>query len=225
MSSGKYNNMTFILFVSIFIIALVWISFQLFIFVIKTNAESAISTINERYQLENRLGEKTTITQSLDETDSRALELYYSKIQPIMSKYQALQKFKIKNSKPISNSLPLNFNEFDRSTFSVTTKDLNIKNEITINKRVLQIKGGILDVISPDLQIEGAWGVYLNDDLIYSINLFTNEEKTETIGFNSFKYVFNEDKQLFLRVVYLFKNIKTNEIEYFVHEQTIEIKK
>jgi len=121
------------------------------------------------------------------------------------------------------NNFPLDFNKFNSDLFTLDNKDIIFNDSIVIENNTLKIKKNMYKVINPVYISTGFWAVYFNDHFQYSSSMDLNSDKTEALGYHYFSYRFDSSKELYLRIIYSFTNIKTSEIEYFIDSELINI--
>ena len=225
MLNNKYDNITLIPLTIIIILGVLWLFLRVYSFFLDSTAVELINGIKNEYNTKLKSGEKVDINSLVVGYPKVILESYEKSVQPLKLRYQFFESFGMNKNQIEIKGYPLNFNDYNRDNFKLDNKKLLLDNNITINKRKLYISGIIKKVIDENYQTQGNWAIYFNDKLQYSSDFFISDEATESIGTHIFRYKFNEDKELYLRIVYKFQNIQTKNIEYYVNEKIINIKK
>lgn len=221
MINNKYDNMSLVPTVIIIAVAAFFLSLKAYDLIIKTTAEGVISSVNENYNAKIKLGENVDINSLLEKSQLDALVTYQKHLQKFRTRYQYLEFF---NKVKKTNGFPKDFHYFNISDFLIINNSLNVENVVNLQGMNLKIIGKIKQIEKENLVPTGFWAVYFNDKLQHSSELTLSGQKTETLGEHLFRYRFNEEKQIYLRIVYSFYENETT-IKYLVFEDLINIKK
>lgn len=222
MANTKTNSVSIITFTIIVFFLVLWIFFKGYGIIINTTAESIIDSTKATYYASVRSEEnKKNINEFLQGYPKSIIDLYYRNMEPFSLRFESFEKFK-KNNSIETNGFPKDFNEFDRNSFTLSDQDINLSNVISVSNENLTIKGNLYEVTNKNYKSNGTWAVYFNDSLKFSSKLILTEEKDESLGNHSFLFKFNENKEIYLRIVYSFENLEKQKTEYYVIEKIIK---
>lgn len=225
MLNNKYDNMTLIPLTIFIIIGVLWLFLKVYGLILDSTAVGVINNIKSDYYSRVKSGEKIDINSLIEGYPKTILETYSKTVQPFKLRYQFLESMGMNKNMIEIKGYPFNFNDYNRDNFKIDSKKVLLENNVTINKRNIYITGIIKKILDENYKTQGNWAIYFNDKLQYSSDFFISDEATESIGTHIFRYKFNEDKDLYLRIVYKFQNIQTKNIEFYVYEKIINIKK
>lgn len=225
MLNNKYDNITLVPLTIMIILGVLWLFLRVYSFFLNSTAIELVNGIKNEYSTRAKFGEKIDINSLITGYPKTILETYEKSVQPIKLRYQFFESFGANKNQMEIKGYPANFNDYNRNSFTLDNTRISLENTVVVNKRKLYISGIINKVKDENYITQGNWAIYFNDKLQYSSDFFISDEATESIGTHIFRYKFNEDKEIYLRIVYKFQNIKTKNIEYFVHEEIIKAKK
>lgn len=225
MLNNKYDNETLIPITFFIIIGVLFVFLKAYDIILKVTAKEIVQSIESDYDSRISSGEKLNINSLLIGYQSFLLDSYQKKVEPFRLRYELFEHLTFNTNHLEVKGYPSNFNEFNRDTFKVLSSDLSLNTTVRLIGRKLEISSAIESVINPIYRTQGNWAIYFNDKLQYSSDFFITKEGLESIGKHYFTFKFSENKDIYLRIVYKFKNINSKAIEYYVDERLISIKK